>query len=144
MSPVHDSYGKQVGAGLDVPAPSKLGGLPADTLGEQCDPKILRGCHGGQWPETNSGSGGPKPLLIAYFAYSHIRLTSIHPSICSYSHNTHMRSHRCIHTWGSHGQYRGRRERLLPQCLISSQGLVSSRHRLIMCQLAVQNSDWIR
>ncbi|XP_030158875.1 nicotinamide/nicotinic acid mononucleotide adenylyltransferase 2 isoform X2 [Prionailurus viverrinus] len=24
------------------------------------------------------------------------------------------------------------------------QGLVSSRHRLIMCQLAVQNSDWIR
>uniref|UniRef100_A0A8C9P6N2 Nicotinamide/nicotinic acid mononucleotide adenylyltransferase 2 n=1 Tax=Spermophilus dauricus TaxID=99837 RepID=A0A8C9P6N2_SPEDA len=23
------------------------------------------------------------------------------------------------------------------------QGLVSSRHRLIMCQLAVQNSDWI-
>ncbi|KAG8517341.1 Nicotinamide/nicotinic acid mononucleotide adenylyltransferase 2 [Galemys pyrenaicus] len=25
-----------------------------------------------------------------------------------------------------------------------SDGLVSSRHRLIMCQLAVQNSDWIR
>ncbi|KAF6075323.1 nicotinamide nucleotide adenylyltransferase 2 [Phyllostomus discolor] len=24
------------------------------------------------------------------------------------------------------------------------QGLVSSRHRLVMCQLAVQNSDWIR
>ena len=27
---------------------------------------------------------------------------------------------------------------------VASQGLVSSRHRLIMCQLAVQNSDWIR
>lgn len=24
------------------------------------------------------------------------------------------------------------------------QGLVSSRHRLTMCQLAVQSSDWIR
>ncbi|KAF7459943.1 Hypothetical predicted protein [Marmota monax] len=29
-------------------------------------------------------------------------------------------------------------------CSVASQGLVSSRHRLIMCQLAVQNSDWIR
>ncbi|KAK7825239.1 hypothetical protein U0070_009728 [Myodes glareolus] len=28
--------------------------------------------------------------------------------------------------------------------VVASQGLVSSRHRLIMCQLAVQNSDWIR
>ncbi|XP_054443654.1 nicotinamide/nicotinic acid mononucleotide adenylyltransferase 2 isoform X1 [Pteronotus mesoamericanus] len=27
---------------------------------------------------------------------------------------------------------------------VAPQGLVSSRHRLIMCQLAVQNSDWIR
>ena len=29
-------------------------------------------------------------------------------------------------------------------CSVVPQGLVSSRHRLIMCQLAVQNSDWIR
>uniref|UniRef100_A0A5F9D9B6 Uncharacterized protein n=1 Tax=Oryctolagus cuniculus TaxID=9986 RepID=A0A5F9D9B6_RABIT len=32
----------------------------------------------------------------------------------------------------------------LQACSVASQGLVSSRHRLVMCQLAVQNSDWIR
>lgn len=40
----------------------------------------------------------------------------------------------------------GRGEETVPpsDCSVASQGLVSSRHRLIMCQLAVQNSDWIR
>uniref|UniRef100_A0A3Q2XYN2 Nicotinamide/nicotinic acid mononucleotide adenylyltransferase 2 n=1 Tax=Hippocampus comes TaxID=109280 RepID=A0A3Q2XYN2_HIPCM len=33
---------------------------------------------------------------------------------------------------------------MMSHCLCVRQGLVSSRHRLTMCQLAVQSSDWIR
>lgn len=48
--------------------------------------------------------------------------------------------------WPGTASRGGCRERAEPasDCSVPSQGLVSSRHRLVMCQLAVQNSDWIR
>lgn len=90
MSPVHDSYGKQVGAGLGVPASSKLGGLPVDTLGEQCDPRIRRGCMEASDQKPTLALGGPKTTADNIFARSHI---TTHTHICSYSHNIHMCSH---------------------------------------------------
>lgn len=61
---------------------------------------------------------------------------SVSPEQCC----TFITGRRGMGSWGACGE-QGRPLSHLP---VASQGLVSSRHRLIMCQLAVQNSDWIR
>ena len=61
---------------------------------------------------------------------------SVSPEQCC----TFITGRRGMGSWGACGEQGWP----LSDLSVASQGLVSSRHRLIMCQLAVQNSDWIR